>query len=153
MGLSYDRSGARRKPRKAKMAEKKRSQDPNIPVTESPIADVSENRHPSDSEKRWAEKTLLPALEKSPEKPIGAPTGTNLDEHGRDRFTSISGVPVRRLYTQEDLPEDWNYGKYLGYPGQPPVTRGIHATGYRGKLFTMRQLWGFASPEETNRRY
>ena len=135
------------------MAEKTRSQDAHSPVTESPIADVSENRHPSDSEKRWAEKTLLPALEKSPEKAIGAPTGTNLDEHGRSRFTSISGVPVRRLYTQADLPEDWDYDKYLGYPGQPPFTRGIHATGYRGKLFTMRQFSGFASPEETNRRY
>src|ERR1700688_28881 len=153
MGLSYDRSGARRKPRKARMAEKKRPQDPNIPVTESPIADVSENRHPSESEKRWAEKTLLPVLEKSPEKPIGAPTGTNVDEHGVARFTSISGVPVRRLYTQADLPEDWDYDKYLGYPGQPPFTRGIHATGYRGKLLTMRQFSGFASPEETNRRY
>ena len=42
---------------------------------------------------------------------------------------------------------------YLGCPGQPPFTRGIHATGYRGKLFTMRQFSGFASPEETNQRY
>jgi methylmalonyl-CoA mutase, N-terminal domain len=132
---------------------KKPSTNPANPVTESPIADVTENRHPSDSEKLWAEKTLRPAIEKSPEKPIGAPTGTNLDENRRARFTSISGVPVRRLYTQADLPEDWDYEKYLGYPGQPPFTRGIHATGYRGKLFTMRQFSGFASPEETNRRY
>jgi methylmalonyl-CoA mutase, N-terminal domain len=132
---------------------KKRSTNSENPVTESPITDVSEHRHPSDSEKLWAEKTLLPAIEKSPEKPIGAPTGTNLDENGRARFTSISGVPVRRLYTQADLPEDWDYEKYLGYPGQPPFTRGIHATGYRGKLFTMRQFSGFASPEETNQRY
>src|SRR6202012_2865167 len=101
----------------------------------------------------WAEKALLPAIEKSPEKPIGAPTGTNLDESGRARFTTISGVPVRRLYTQADLPEDWNYEKYLNYPGQPPYTRGIHASGYRGRLWTMRQFSGFASPEETNERY
>jgi methylmalonyl-CoA mutase, N-terminal domain len=132
---------------------KKQSTKPEDALTESPIADVSENRHPSDSEKLWAEKTLLPAIEKSPEKPIGAPTGTNLDENGRARFTSISGVPVRRLYTQADLPEDWDHEKYLGYPGQAPFTRGIHATGYRGKLFTMRQFSGFASPEETNQRY
>jgi methylmalonyl-CoA mutase, N-terminal domain len=132
---------------------KKRSTNPDNPVTESPIADVSENRHPSDSEKLWAEKTLLPAIEKSPEKPIGAPTGTNLDENGRARFTTVSGGPIRRLYTQADLPEDWDYEKYVGYPGQPPFTRGIHATGYRGKLFTMRQFSGFASPEETNQRY
>jgi len=132
---------------------KKKSPNPASPVTESPIADVSENRHASDSEKSWAEKTLLLTIEKSPEKPIGAPTGTNLDDQGRARFTSISGVQVRRLYTQADLPEDWDYEKYLGYPGQPPFTRGIHATGYRGKLFTMRQFSGFASPEETNQRY
>jgi methylmalonyl-CoA mutase, N-terminal domain len=122
-------------------------------VTESPISDLNENRQPSDSEKRWAEKTLLPALEKGAEKPIGAPTGTNLDEDGRARFTTVSGVPVRGLYTPADLPEDWTYEQYLGYPGEPPFTRGIHATGYRGKLFTMRQFSGFASPEETNRRY
>src|SRR5207248_11773944 len=109
--------------------------------------------HPSDPEKRWAEQTLLPSLEKSPEKPIGAPTGTNLDESGRARFTTISGVPIRRLYTQADLPEDWSYEKYLGYPGQPPYTRGIHSSGYRGRLWTMRQFSGFASPEETNERY
>jgi methylmalonyl-CoA mutase, N-terminal domain len=122
-------------------------------VSESPIAEITEKRHPSESEKRWAEKTLLPSLEKAPEKPIGAATGVNIDEHGRGRFTTISGVPIRRLYTEADLPEDWNYDQYLGYPGRPPFTRGIHATGYRGKLFTMRQFSGFASPEETNLRY
>ena len=125
----------------------------NSLVPETPISDVVENRHPSESEKQWAEKTLLPALEKSPEKPIGAPSGVNVDEHGRARFTTVSGVPIRRLYTQADLPEDWNYEQYLGYPGEPPYTRGIHATGYRGKLYTMRQFSGFASPEETNQRY
>jgi methylmalonyl-CoA mutase N-terminal domain/subunit len=123
------------------------------PVAESPIADVFEGRHPSAAEKEWAEKTLGPALEKSPEKPIGAPTGTNLDEHGNARFTTISNVPIRRLYTEADLPQDWSYEKYLSHPGEPPYTRGIHASGYRGKLWTMRQFSGFASPEETNQRY
>jgi methylmalonyl-CoA mutase N-terminal domain/subunit len=122
-------------------------------VAENPIAEVFEGRHPSESEKHWAETTLAPTLEKSPEKPIGRPTGVNLDEHGNAQFTTISGVPMRRLYTQADLPQDWNYDQYLGYPGQPPYTRGIHATGYRGKLWTMRQFSGFASPEETNERY
>ncbi len=60
---------------------------------------------------------------------------------------------MRRLYTQADLPEDWSEEKYLGYPGEAPYTRGVHATGYRGKLWTMRQFSGFASPEETNERY
>ncbi len=122
-------------------------------VAESPIQDVFEGRHPSASEKEWAEKTLGPALEKSPEKPIGAATGTNLDEHGNARFTTISNVPIRRLYTQADLPEDWDYEKYLSHPGEPPYTRGIHASGYRGKLWTMRQFSGFATAEETNKRY
>ena len=125
----------------------------NTSVPDNPMVDQAENRKPSDSEKRWAEKTLLPTLEKAPEKPIGAATGVNVDEHGRARFTTISGVSIRRLYTQADLPPDWNYEEHLGYPGEPPFTRGIHATGYRGKLYTMRQFSGFASPEETNRRY
>ncbi len=120
---------------------------------ESPVVEIFDGRHPSASEKQWAENILEPALEKGPERPIGAPTGINLDEEGRARFTTISGVPVRRLYTSADLPEDWSYEKYLGFPGQPPFTRGVHATGYRGKMFTMRQFSGFASPEETNQRY
>jgi len=122
-------------------------------LVDPPVQDVFEGRHPSDSEKQWAEKTLTPALEKSPERPIGAASGVNLDEQGNARFTTISGYPVRRLYTQGDLPPDWTYEKYLGYPGEPPFTRGIHASGYRGKLWTMRQFSGFASPEETNQRY
>src|SRR5512147_1113124 len=126
---------------------------PRAGVQEFPVSDIFEDRHPSDSEKDWAEGALAKTLEKNPEKPIGAPTGSNLDQHGRARYTTISSYPVRRLYTQADLPEDWNYDRYLGYPGQPPYTRGIHASGYRGKLFTMRQFSGFASPEETNERY
>ncbi len=130
------------------MAGKKTTQ-----TAETPIVDVFKVRHPSASEKEWAEKNLAHTLEKSPERPIGAPTGVNVDDNGHACFTTISGVPIRRLYTRADLPQDWNYEQYLGYPGQPPYTRGIHATGYRGKLFTMRQFSGFASPEETNQRY
>jgi len=122
-------------------------------ITENPMRDTFDDRHPSAAEREWAEKTLLPALEKNPEQPIGAASGVNLDENGNARFTTISGTPVRRLYTQADLPEDWSAEKYLGHPGQPPYTRAIHASGYRGKLWTMRQFSGFASPEETNQRY
>jgi methylmalonyl-CoA mutase, N-terminal domain len=122
-------------------------------VADTPIADVFENRHPSEAEKDWAEKTLAPTLERAPERPIGAASGVNLDQLGHARFTTISGVPIRRLYTEADLPADWSQENQLGYPGRPPFTRGIHATGYRGKLYTMRQFSGFASPEETNRRY
>jgi methylmalonyl-CoA mutase N-terminal domain/subunit len=135
------------------MEKKPASQFRPPQVAESPIAEVFENRHPSAAEKAWAEKTLAPTIAKAPERAIGAPTGVNVDEQGQARFTTISGVPIRRLYTPADLPEDWSEEKYLGYPGEPPYTRGIHATGYRGKLFTMRQFSGFASPEETNQRY
>jgi methylmalonyl-CoA mutase N-terminal domain/subunit len=128
--------------------------DPKLPkVADAPIHDVFEDRSPSPAERQWAEKTLAPTLEKAPEKPIGAPTGTNKDESGNARFSTISNVPIRRLYTPADLPADWNEEKYLGFPGEPPYTRGIHATGYRGKLWTMRMFSGFASPEETNQRY
>jgi methylmalonyl-CoA mutase N-terminal domain/subunit len=127
--------------------------NPSESVKDSSISEVFDGRDPSAAEKEWAVKTLGPSLEKSAERPIGVPTGTNLDEHGRARFTTISGVPVRRLYTPADLPPDWNDKEYLGYPGQSPFTRGIHASGYRGKMFTMRQFSGFASPEETNQRY
>src|SRR5437660_9603345 len=90
-------------------------------VAESPTADVFEGRHPSDGEKQWAEKMLAPTLEKAPEKPIGAPTGTNLDEQGHTRFSTISNVPVRRLYTPADLPGDWSEEKYLGFPAKRPT--------------------------------
>jgi methylmalonyl-CoA mutase N-terminal domain/subunit len=126
---------------------------PKRETATSPIADVFENRNPSPSEREWAEQTLAPALEKNPERPIGAASGVNLEDNGDAWFTTVSGLPIRRLYSQADLPADWSYDQYLNYPGQPPYTRGIHASGYRGRLWTMRQFSGFASPEETNQRY
>ncbi len=124
-------------------------------VRDGVLTDLTAGRHPSAAEERWAEETLVPALTKFPEQPVGAHSGVNQDEAGNARFTTISGVPVRRLYTEADLPEDWdrNQAGYLAAPGQPPYTRGIHPSGYRGKLWTMRQFSGFASPEETNERY
>jgi methylmalonyl-CoA mutase, N-terminal domain len=106
-----------------------------------------------EKEKAWASTTLAAALKKNPEQPIGAAGGINQDEFGQARFTSVSGVPVRGLYTPADLPQDWTPASQLGLPGEPPYTRGIHSTGYRGKLWTMRQFSGFATPEETNARY
>ena len=111
--------------------------------------DLFRERHPSQAEQDWAETTLADALRAHPEQPIGAPGGSNRDPLGQARFTSVSGVPVRRLYTEADLPQDWD----PGLPGEPSYTRGIHSTGYRGKLWTMRQFSGFATPEETNARY
>src|ERR1700755_770262 len=106
-------------------------------------------REPSAAEREWTQGVLEPALAKAAERPIGAPTGVNLDADGNARFTTISGAPIERLYTEAALPSDFT----LPMPGQPPYTRGIHPTGYRGKLWTMRQFSGFATPEETNLRY
>src|ERR1017187_777469 len=64
------------------------------------------------------------------------------------QFTTISGVPIEPLYGPEALS-----GVDLAAPGEFPYTRGIHRDMYRGKLWTMRQFSGFATPEETNRRY
>src|SRR5215472_13535683 len=61
--------------------------------------------------------------------------------------TPLSGMDVEPLYTPEDR------GPQEELPGQYPYTRGIHATGYRGRLWTMRQFSGFATAEQTNRRY
>jgi methylmalonyl-CoA mutase N-terminal domain/subunit len=68
------------------------------------------------------------------------------------QFTTISGVPVEPVYGPEDL-RDLEPARDLGEPGEFPYTRGIHRDMYRGKLWTMRQFSGFATPEETNRRY
>jgi methylmalonyl-CoA mutase, N-terminal domain len=67
-------------------------------------------------------------------------------------FTTISGRPIERLYTPADIAA-LDYTRDLGNPGEFPYTRGIHPTGYRGKLWTMRQFAGFGTPEETNQRY
>ena len=69
-----------------------------------------------------------------------------------DRFTTISGRPIKPLYTPADL-EGIDATRDVGEPGQYPYTRGIHQTGYRGKLWTMRQFSGFGTPEDTNQRY
>src|SRR6202011_1872416 len=68
------------------------------------------------------------------------------------QFTTISGVPIEPLYGPEDLRGiDWQ--RDIGAPGEFPYTRGIHRDMYRGRLWTMRQFSGFATPEETNRRH
>jgi methylmalonyl-CoA mutase N-terminal domain/subunit len=83
-------------------------------------------------------KTATPAKGTSPER--------------KRSFTTISGRPVAELYTPEDI-ASLDYQRDLADPGEFPYTRGIHSTGYRGKLWTMRQFAGFGTPEETNERY
>ena len=69
-----------------------------------------------------------------------------------DSFTTISGRRIERVYGAADI-ADLDYSRDLADPGAFPYTRGIHPTGYRGKLWTMRQFAGFGTPEETNERY
>jgi methylmalonyl-CoA mutase N-terminal domain/subunit len=67
-------------------------------------------------------------------------------------FMTTSSEPIKRLYTPEDFREA-DYMSRLGFPGQWPFTRGVHATGHRGKLWTMRMFAGFGNAEETNERF
>jgi len=87
---------------------------------------------------RWERETLEPTLAKSPER--------------KGPFTTISGQSIDRLYTADDI-ADRDYARDVGNPGDFPYVRGIHPSGYRGKLWTMRQFAGFGTPEETNQRY
>jgi len=89
-------------------------------------------------EQRWERETLGPATRQSPERAAS--------------FTTISGRPIDRLYTPLDL-AGLDPARDVGEPGAYPYTRGIHPTGYRGKLWTMRQFAGFGAPEDTNARY
>ena len=70
----------------------------------------------------------------------------------KPQFTSLSGLPIDRLYTEESL-AGWDPENALGYPGEFPYTRGIYPSMYRGRLWTMRQYAGFGSAAESNQRY
>jgi methylmalonyl-CoA mutase, N-terminal domain len=104
----------------------------------SPALSFEPPRKVSPAERQWEEKTLQPALRNSPERFA--------------HFTTVSGYPIRRLYTQADLP-GWSADRELGAPGFPPFTRGIHESMYRGRLWTMRQFAGYGAAEDTNRRF
>src|SRR6266568_1916095 len=86
----------------------------------------------------WEEGTLRPALERKPER--------------RKEFTTVGSLPIERLYVAEDL-RGWDPARKLGFPGEPPFTRGVHPTMYRGRLWTMRQFAGFGTALDTNRRF
>jgi len=66
--------------------------------------------------------------------------------------TTLSGETVDMLYTPDDV-KDLDYMRDMGFPGEYPYTRGIHATMYRGRVWTMRQFAGFGTPEDTNNRF
>ncbi len=83
----------------------------------------------------WEQETLANVLERTPER--------------KHSFEGVSLEAVERLYTEADTEEI----SEVGFPGEYPYKRGIHPTGYRGKLWTMRQFAGFSSPENTNARF
>jgi len=89
-----------------------------------------------ESTRRWEEEVLAPTIAKSPER--------------KDRFATLGGIPVDRVYTPRSSRDP--FGR-VGYPGQPPFTRGIHPTMYRGRVWSMRMFSGFGTPEDTNRRF
>ncbi len=86
----------------------------------------------------WKDHTLKSTLEKRSER--------------KETFITQSSEPIKRLYTPLDVPE-LDYERDLGHPGEYPYTRGVHATGYRGKPWTMRMFAGFGTAEETNERF
>ncbi len=90
------------------------------------------------SKKEWAESTLKQSLEHLPER--------------KKEFITTSSRPINRLYTPQNI-DHAEYMEKINLPGQYPYTRGIHATGYRGKLWTMRMFAGFGTAEESNRRF
>src|SRR5262249_18523968 len=87
---------------------------------------------------RWERDTLEPVLKKRPER--------------KKRFESVSLDEVNRLYTPADIAQV-DFENDISFPGEFPYTRGIHPSGYRGKLWTMRQFAGFSTPEDTNARF
>ena len=106
--------------------------------TLAPAETSAPHRQPSAKELAWEKNTLQPTLEKSPERHYD--------------YTTTSGHPIRRLYTEADL-SNWEPERDLGLPGVPPYTRGIHPTMYRTRLWTMRQFAGFGTAEDTNARF
>ncbi|WP_456368726.1 acyl-CoA mutase large subunit family protein [Thermococcus sp.] len=92
-----------------------------------------------EEEKRWEETTVRKFIEKRPER--------------KEKFRTDDGFEMKRLYTPADLGEDWDYLEKLGFPGEYPFTRGVYATMYRGRFWTMRQYAGYATAEESNKRY
>ncbi len=91
-----------------------------------------------EAQARWEETTLQQSLARAKER--------------KEKFVTASGEAVNRLYTPADV-ADLDYLRDLGFPGEYPFTRGIHATGYRGRLWTMRMFAGFGTAEETNARF
>ena len=95
---------------------------------------------PSKDKQQWLTETLQPAVTRYPER--------------RDAFETDSGLAIDPLYSPEDLASrGYDYGEDIGFPGEFPYTRGVQASAYRGRVWTMRQYSGYATAEDTNRRF
>ncbi|GFN35195.1 acyl-CoA mutase large subunit family protein [Tepidimicrobium xylanilyticum] len=90
------------------------------------------------AKEEWTENKVKKVIEKFPER--------------KEQFTTGSNIEVDRLYTPVNI-KDLDYKEKLGFPGQYPFTRGVQPTMYRGRFWTMRQYAGFATAEESNKRY
>jgi methylmalonyl-CoA mutase N-terminal domain/subunit len=97
--------------------------------------DPKKLREIEESRSAWQEQ-IQKLIEKRPER--------------KSAFETLSAIPVERVYTPAS---EWDYAEHLGFPGNYPYTRGVQPTMYRGRLWTMRQYAGFATAEESNKRY
>src|SRR5262249_4182728 len=79
-------------------------------------------------------------------------TDKTISDKTKTQRQTDSHISVRPLYTPADL-DGWNYDKQVGFPGEFPFTRGVQASMYRGRLWTMRQYAGMGDAEESNKRY
>ena len=108
------------------MSEKSRSERPD-------------SDHRSDRREEWEKRTLEPMLRRAGERDTD--------------FSTVSSLPIERLYTREDLGPEERLAERIGFPGEFPFTRGVHPTMHRGRLWTMRQFAGFGSAAQTNERF
>ncbi|HEX4970470.1 MAG TPA: methylmalonyl-CoA mutase family protein, partial [Steroidobacteraceae bacterium] len=86
----------------------------------------------------WQSTTLAASLKKMPAR--------------QESFTTLSGLPIKELYTPADI-KNVDAAKHIGFPGEYPYTRGVHPTMYRARPWTIRQVAGFGTAEDTNGRY
>lgn len=99
------------------------------------VSDALYKRAETDLE-RWENDELAEFIARAPE--------------AKENYLTGAGLPVKRVYGPQDLPESWDE---IGLPGQYPYTRGPYPTMYRGRKWTMRQIAGFGQAEETNKRF
>src|SRR5579872_2851148 len=106
-----------------------------------PLFDAAAVDHIAAEKQAWENTAVARSTKRMPER---TPSGSDA--------TTQSGMPIRRLYTPDDI-RDFDYDRDLGFPGEFPYTRGVQPTMYRAKPWTMRMFAGFGTAEETNERF